>query len=60
MNNRLKAIKEQAVEELDQERFEAAVEVEKERLRRHVPFWHKVFPFTITIRRRSWLIPKQQ
>lgn len=42
-------IKAQAAWELKIERFEAAVENEKDKLRRHRPFWKKVFPYVITV-----------
>ena len=44
-----KDIKIQAEWELGIERFEAAVEEEKQRLRTHKPWWKIVFPYTITI-----------
>jgi len=34
------------------EDFAACVAAEKVRLREHRPFWHRLFPFVITIRRR--------
>jgi len=49
MNINVDDIKIQAEWELGIERFEAAVEKEKERLRIHKPWWKKVFPYTITI-----------
>jgi hypothetical protein len=45
----------QAREEIKQEDFEQLVAEQKTKLRAHVPFWQRVFPFTITIRRASWL-----
>lgn len=35
-----------------EERFRSQVEIEKARLRERKPWWHKVFPFKITITRR--------
>lgn len=48
----LKAITQTAKEELAEERFRAAVEKEKARLRARRSFWQKVFPYKITITRR--------
>lgn len=42
-----------AREEVEQERFRAAVEAEKSRLRTHRSLWDRLFPFTITIRRKA-------
>lgn len=41
-----------AEKELREERFRAAVEIEKERLRNYRPLLHRLFPFVITISRR--------
>lgn len=41
-----------AKREIKEERFRAAVEHEKERLRRQ-RWWHRLFPFVITITRRN-------
>ena len=43
-----------AREEIQEEDFDAAVASEKERIRKHVPLWHRIFPFTITIERRKY------
>lgn len=43
-----------AREEIQEEDFDAAVAAEKTRIRKHVPFWHRIFPFTITIKRRKY------
>ena len=40
---------EQAKKEIEKESFRALVDKEKERLLAHKPFWHKVFPFKVTI-----------
>lgn len=42
----------QAHAEVRGEKFREAVECEKARLRTHRPWWHRVFPFVITITRR--------
>lgn len=42
----------QAQWELDLEEFEAAVEKEKERLRTHIPWHARLFPWRITFERR--------
>ncbi len=44
------SIAEQARKEIKEEQYRAAVEKEKDRLRRHTPFWKRVaslIPFTI-------------
>lgn len=46
------AVKEQALKELADEAFHAAVELEKEKIKKYRPFWNKIFPFIITIKRR--------
>lgn len=48
-------VKEQAQLEVWQERFRARVDVEKAiiRARANRPWWHKLIPFTIEIRRRE-------
>ena len=43
----------QARSEVIKEEFRERVEAEKERLRTHRPWWHKVFPYRITIERRA-------
>lgn len=48
-----KAISEQALAEVRAEQYRAAVEREKERLRKRVPLLHRLFPFKITITRRD-------
>lgn len=42
----------QARKEIAEERFRERVEAEKRRLRA-TPWWHKLFPFVITITRRK-------
>jgi hypothetical protein len=42
-----------ALEEIQEEDFDATVVAEKERIRRHVPLWHRIFPFVISINRRE-------
>lgn len=39
--------------EIAEEDFDAAVVAEKNRIRTHVPLWHRIFPWTITIKRRQ-------
>jgi hypothetical protein len=41
-----------AREQLEREAFEELVRREKERLRARRPFWHRLFPFVISIKRR--------
>lgn len=48
-NDRLDAVS-QARREVNAERFRARVETEKARLRAHVPWWHKIFPWKIVRR----------
>ena len=43
-----------ARDEIQEEDFDAAVVAEKTRIRKHVPLWHRIFPFTITIERRKY------
>lgn len=43
-----------AEREIEQEDFDETVIIEKKRIRRHVPFWHRIFPYTITIERRKY------
>jgi hypothetical protein len=40
--------------EIAEEDFDAAVAAEKTRIRKHVPLWHRIFPYTITIERRKY------
>jgi hypothetical protein len=40
--------------EIQEEDFDAAVVSEKERIRTHIPLWHRIFPWTITIERRKY------
>ena len=54
--SKLKEIRTTAEEELRDEAFRSAVEAEKVRIRierKKKPFWHRLFPFTITITRKS-------
>lgn len=48
----LERIRAMAEHELAVERFRASVDAEKVRIREHRPFWHRLFPLVITIRRR--------
>jgi hypothetical protein len=48
----LEEVQQQAIKELQLERFREAVETHKAVLRIAKPFWHKIFPFKITITRR--------
>jgi hypothetical protein len=43
-----------ARDEIETEDFDAAVVSEKTRIRKHVPLWHRIFPWTITIERRKY------
>lgn len=43
-----------AHDEIQEEDFDAAVVSEKERIRKHIPLWHRIFPWTITIERRKY------
>ena len=40
--------------EIAEEDFDETVLIEKKRIRRHVPFWHRIFPWTIIIERRKY------
>ena len=53
-DRRLREIGRLARDEIEEEDFVAAVDYEKERIRKHVPFWHRIFPWTITIERRKY------
>lgn len=46
------SIKWTAKQELKEELFRAAVEAEKERLRNWKPWWQRLLPWTISIKRR--------
>jgi hypothetical protein len=46
-------IRKTARDEVAAERFRAAVEAEKLRLRSKRSLWDRLFPFTITIRRKA-------
>lgn len=54
MKLNLEAVKKLAQEEIEAELLLAAIEKEKIKIRAGLnkPFWHKVFPFKITITRR--------
>jgi hypothetical protein len=46
----------QARDEIAAERRRALVDAEKDRIRKHVPFWRKVmglFPFSVSVTRRK-------
>jgi hypothetical protein len=49
----VKKVKAAAVAELAEARFRKAVEAEKQRLLTKKVWWHKLFPFVITIQRRK-------
>jgi hypothetical protein len=49
-NNRILQV---AKAEVQEERFRAAVEAEKTRLRQHRPWWERLLPFVIRIERRK-------
>ena len=49
----IQAVRAEARRQLDAEAFEAAVEAEKERLRRYRPWWHRVFPYRVILVRRN-------
>jgi hypothetical protein len=42
-----------ATDQIKQEDLDREVEEIKARLREHKPFWHTLFPWVITIKRRS-------
>lgn len=42
-----------AKREVEQENFRAAVEQAKVQLKQSRPFWHRLFPFEISIKRRK-------
>lgn len=48
----LEAARMVAVADIAKEDFQAEVDKVKAQLREHVPFWHRVFPWVITIKRR--------
>lgn len=48
----IEQIQAQAKKEIAEEKFRQAVDAEKERLRQHRPFWNRVFPWVIVIKRR--------
>jgi predicted RNA-binding protein YlxR (DUF448 family) len=48
----LEAVRSAARDAIAREKFDEAVKREIVRLKTHVPFWHRVFPFRITITRR--------
>ncbi len=43
-----------AHDEIQEEDFDAAVVAKKKQIRTHVPLWHRIFPWTITIERRKY------
>jgi hypothetical protein len=47
------SIRELATAELAAESFRDLVDREKERIRKHVPWWHRICPFEITVKRRK-------
>jgi len=49
---RVASIRAEALRQIAAEDFNARVAAEKVRIREHRPFWHRIFPFVITIRRR--------
>jgi hypothetical protein len=53
MTTDLRAIQAEAARQLWQENFDKAVLAEKERLKTARPWWHAIFPFVITIRKRT-------
>lgn len=48
--SKMRDIHQTALKELQEEKFRQAVNEEKERLRRYVPFRHRVFPWKITLK----------
>ncbi|MDF2435409.1 MAG: hypothetical protein JWP44_5040 [Mucilaginibacter sp.] len=42
-----------ALEQIKQEKFDEAVKVEVQRLKTYKPWYHKLFPFEIIIRKRK-------
>jgi hypothetical protein len=49
----LEEIEKQAIKEIEQERFRMAVEARKTKLLLKTPWWHKLMPFTISIKWRK-------
>jgi hypothetical protein len=47
----IETIRRAAKEQLDKERFDEAVAKEVARLKVHRPWWRKIFPWVVTIRR---------
>jgi hypothetical protein len=52
--NDIQAVRAEARRQLEKEQFDEAVRLEKERIRQHRPWWQLIFPFEITIRRKTW------
>lgn len=49
----LNKIREQAQKELEEERYRAAVDKEKERLRNKKSLWDRIFPYKIIILKKG-------
>lgn len=49
----IEAVRREALKQLEAERFENAVRMEVQRLKERRPWWHALFPFEVTIRRRK-------
>ncbi|CAA2141583.1 hypothetical protein [Hyphomicrobium sp. ghe19] len=49
----LTAIEQQALKELAEENFREAVEAVKAKLREKKPWWHRLLPFTVTVKWRT-------
>jgi hypothetical protein len=49
----LQSLRFEATRQIAKERFDAAVQIEVQRLKTKQPWWHTVFPFVITIRKRK-------
>ena len=47
-----KLIFETAQAEIDEERFRARVDAEKQRIREYTPWWYRWFPWQLTVTRR--------
>lgn len=53
MDLNIERVKEQAKKEIQEEDFRAAIDKEKERIRTHVSFFQKVFPWRIVVIRKG-------
>lgn len=53
MKHTAEDVRAEAEAQIEKEDFRERVRKEKIRIREHVPFWQRVFPWTITIERRT-------